>query len=237
MRDNHPVTKIAYTRKGVKVTAAGTLYSAKAAIVTVSVGVLRTGKIAFSPDLPTLHQDAIAHMKMGLANKYWLQFAKDTPFDLPKPGYNAFCTPLLDSPDLPLFQVNFWNEGVVLCLVEAGQAAEFERIGTDAAIPKILEYMDAMWPDADVKSAYTGTVSHSAWVNYEWSLGAYSYAQPGWAHARTDLLTPIGGTLYFAGEATSVGSHGSLHGGYLSGVQQANAAIATLQRLPKSARA
>lgn len=237
VRTNMPVTKIAYTRKGVKVTAGGAAFSAKAAVVTVSTGVLGAGKIAFSPELPTLHQDAIAHLKMGLANKYWLQFEKGTPFDLPKPGYNAFCTPLLDTPDLPLFQVNFWNKDVVLCLVESQEAADFERAGAGVAVRRILDYMDVMWPDANVKENYTGTISHSAWVNYEWSLGAYSYAKPGWAHARTDLLTPIGGTLYFAGEATSAQSHGSLHGGYLSGVGQANAVIATLQRLPKSRQA
>lgn len=236
IRKNAPVTKIAYTRKGVKVTAGGTIYTAKAAIVTVSVGILGEGKIAFAPELPSLHQDAIRHMKMGLANKYWLQFAPGTQFGLPKPGINAFCTPLLDTPDIPLFQVNFWGKDIVLCLVEADQAERYERMGTDAAVRQILERMDAIWPDADVKHTYTGTISHSAWVNYEWSLGAYSYVEPGWAHARTDLLTPIGGTLYFAGEATSVQSHGSLHGGYLSGVRQANAVIATLQRLPKERR-
>jgi monoamine oxidase len=232
VRTSKPVTSVDYTRQGVTVRAGGQIFRAKAAIVTASVGVLRKGKIAFIPGLPPLHKDAIAHLKMGYANKYWLQFKPGTHFNLPKPGYNAFCNPLLDTPDIPLFQVNFWNKDVVLCLVESSPQ-EFEQLGTQGAVTKILDYMDAMWPKANVKSQYAGVVSHSAWVDYPWSYGAYSYAEPGWAHARADLLTPIGGVLYFAGEATSAQSHGSLHGGYLTGVQQADAVIATLQVLPK----
>jgi monoamine oxidase len=231
VRLNAPVTEIAYTRQGVKVTAGERVYRAKAAIVTTSVGILREGTIDFSPDLPTLHQRALAHLGMGFANKYLLQFKPGAPFHLPSPGYNAFCTPLLDTSDLPLFQINLWKSGVVLCLVEADQAEQFERMSEDRLVKTILRYMNVMWPG--VGDYYAGTISHSAWAGYEWSLGAYSYAYPGWAHARTDLLTPIGGTLFFAGEATSEQSHGSLHGGYLTGVQQANAVIATLQVLPK----
>ncbi len=234
IRLSSPVTKVLYTRQGVTVTAGEKAYTAKAAIVTASVGVLRSNKIAFEPRLPALHRNALAHMKMGYADKFWMQFKAGAPLHLPNPGYNVFCTPLLDLADLPIFQMNLWKSNAALCLVDSAVAEEYEALGTQGAVKKqILPIMEGMFPG--ITPYYTGTAVSSNWVTNEWTRGAYSYAEPGWAHARTDLLTPIAGTLYFAGEANSAQSHGSLGGGYSSGLQQAKAVIATLQVLPKHA--
>lgn len=48
------------------------------AIVTVSIGVLRTDTIAFDPPLPLRHQRAISLLGMGAADLVWLRF--ETPF-------------------------------------------------------------------------------------------------------------------------------------------------------------
>ena len=48
------------------------------AIVTASVGVLRTDTIAFDPPLPLRHQRAISLLGMGAVDLVWLRF--DTPF-------------------------------------------------------------------------------------------------------------------------------------------------------------
>ena len=47
-------------------------------IVTAPLGVLAAGGIAFEPALPSLHQEAIAGLGMGLLDKVWLRF--DTAF-------------------------------------------------------------------------------------------------------------------------------------------------------------
>jgi monoamine oxidase len=71
------VTRIAYDGDGVRVDAGGRSYSASNALVTVSVGVLRAGKIAFDPPLPEWKQRAIEELRMGHMQKVILPFAED----------------------------------------------------------------------------------------------------------------------------------------------------------------
>uniref|UniRef100_A0A0G4HSZ1 Amine oxidase domain-containing protein n=1 Tax=Chromera velia CCMP2878 TaxID=1169474 RepID=A0A0G4HSZ1_9ALVE len=56
-------------------TTDGTGYSASAVLVTVPLGVLKKGSIAFSPPLPGQIQTAINGLAMGTLNKVWLFFS------------------------------------------------------------------------------------------------------------------------------------------------------------------
>ncbi|MBJ7458664.1 MAG: FAD-dependent oxidoreductase [Thermoleophilaceae bacterium] len=47
-------------------------------VVTVPLGVLRAGRIAFDPALPIGHRRAVSRLRMGLLDKLWLRF--DEPF-------------------------------------------------------------------------------------------------------------------------------------------------------------
>ena len=58
--------------------------------------------------------------------------------------------------------------------------------------------------------------------------GAYSYALPGHAAARTALANPFEDRVFFAGEATSSGDFSTAHGAHDSGVRAAEEAIAAL---------
>jgi monoamine oxidase len=61
----------------VVVQAAGRSYEASDALVTVSTGVLRSGKIAFEPPLPLWKREAIDHLPMGNLQKIILPFKRD----------------------------------------------------------------------------------------------------------------------------------------------------------------
>lgn len=72
---NEPVAKIEYGTDGVLVTSrTGISYRGTLAIVTVPVGVLRTGSIAFHPPLPPWKQRVISGMNMGLLEKMAFEF-------------------------------------------------------------------------------------------------------------------------------------------------------------------
>jgi monoamine oxidase len=43
----------------------------------------------------------------------------------------------------------------------------------------------------------------AAWWTDPWSRGSYSLAEPGRAEARAALRRPVGGRIWFAGEATA----------------------------------
>src|SRR5437763_12512358 len=62
---NVPVTRIQSTRNAVEIETARGRITARAAIVTVSNGVLEAGKIKFTPDLPRRHTEAIAKLSLG----------------------------------------------------------------------------------------------------------------------------------------------------------------------------
>lgn len=70
-----PVAGVAHGDDGVVVTGpGGEVIEADRVIVTVPLGVLKAGAIAFDPPLPAGHQQAIEAMAMGLLDKVWLRW-------------------------------------------------------------------------------------------------------------------------------------------------------------------
>ena len=74
---NSPVTRIEYGGRGVKVHSGARIYEAAAALLTVSVGVLQSGKIEFEPALPAWKREAIDNLRMGHMQKVIIPFEKD----------------------------------------------------------------------------------------------------------------------------------------------------------------
>lgn len=72
-----PVTAVEYGAEGVTVEAAGRRYRGATAVVTVSVGVLQAGAIAFDPPLPAWKLQAIEQLRMGHMQKVILPFRED----------------------------------------------------------------------------------------------------------------------------------------------------------------
>lgn len=79
-----PVTRIEYGEDGVEVEAGGRRYRAAQALVTVSVGVLQAGGIAFEPPLPEWKRRAIEGLQMGHMQKVILPFAGEVLGDAPE---------------------------------------------------------------------------------------------------------------------------------------------------------
>lgn len=75
IRTGWPVTRITQDAAGVTITGAdGQTLSGAIAIVTVPLGVLQAGAIAFDPPLPDEKTAAISALGMGLLDKLWLAF-------------------------------------------------------------------------------------------------------------------------------------------------------------------
>ena len=70
-----PVASVEYGTDGESVTTAdGQRFEADRVIVTVPLGVLQAGVIAFDPPLPAAHRAAIDSLAMGLLDKIWLRW-------------------------------------------------------------------------------------------------------------------------------------------------------------------
>jgi monoamine oxidase len=74
-----PIVAVERTPDRVRLTdeAAGTI-EADRVVLTLPLGVLQSGDVAFTPPLPPAHLDAIARLGVGLLDKLWLRF--DEPF-------------------------------------------------------------------------------------------------------------------------------------------------------------
>lgn len=196
-----------------------TTYKADRVLVTVPLGVLKSGRIRFDPPLPPARLEVIQRLGMGNLNKCCLRF--------PRPFWPA---------DLDWFgrigaPTGAWQEWFsllrplkqpVLIGFQAGPAADALEAWSDqklvaSAMASLRQIHGAAIPDPI-------GVQITRWRADPFSLGAYSYPALGSTSAmREELARPIFGRLFFAGEATSRDFFGTTHGAYLSGLQAADA--------------
>ena len=197
-------------------TSAGTI-NARAAIVTVPVGVLQAGGIRFTPALAVATQDAIGGMGMGALSKIGLTF-DFTKLDVPSGDIFASEGPgrVFD------FEVRPFGRDIAVAIFGGDFAREITR-DPDVAKNIALDYfVHAVGSSA--RAAFQGAAVH-AWHNDALSLGCYSHCLPGHAGARAALAEPVGGRLFFAGEASApAGGAMTAGGAWLAGIAAARRA-------------
>ncbi len=66
------------------------------------------------------------------------------------------------------------------------------------------------------------------WARDPLARGGYAVFPPGTSHVPAELAAPLDGTLFFAGEATTLGAAGTVHGALESGARAAREVLASL---------
>ncbi|GAB4253075.1 MAG: FAD-dependent oxidoreductase [Candidatus Methylacidiphilales bacterium] len=215
-----PVRKIEWRGDKIVVETAQGPIEGRAAIVTLPLGVLKSGQVQFSPELPTSHQTAIRHLGFGTLNKLFLRF--------PQVAWPR-------EPNLFGFIGDGWweewvnfvpvNHQPVLLGFNAGSLAERSEAMSDqelvASAMKVLRAMfGASLPDPVQATA-------TRWKRDPYSLGSYSSFAPGSSpQDRIALAAPIAPHLILAGEACSPDHPATVHGALISG----RTAAATLMK-------
>lgn len=190
-----PVRRIRWDGPGVVLEGPRGALRARAAIVTVSTGVLAFEDIAFSPALPVPHQEAIFDLPMGLLTKIPLM-VRGNRF-----GLSPFDDLLIERRARhDLFFLCFpFDTDLMVGFVGGDFAWEMEAAGTAAAVDFATDRLADMF-GSDLRRA----VSHGAMTNWAAERhvrGAYAAARPGRAGARAALAAPVGDRIWFAGEA------------------------------------
>ncbi len=223
------VRGIAWDRPGGAVevaTAEGTL-TARAAIVTVSTGVLRAGGIGFAPALPDERRAALDGLPMGLLSKVAFRVTGLDRPDLPARMsiYRRLADPAEPAiffsrwPSQPELVVGFFGGRAAWALAAQGTAAtaDFAR----AELARLLGPREA--------AACAGEAVVTQWGTEPAFLGAYAYARPGCMAARAAMDAPLAGRLWFAGEAWCMdGLAGTVGGAFLSGERAAAGVVDAL---------
>ncbi|MFT4258128.1 flavin monoamine oxidase family protein [Microbacterium sp.] len=197
----------------VQVATAEDEYRADAVVLTVPVGVLKSGSLEISPPLPEVNADALGRLEMNAFEKVILRFPE-----------------------------RFWDEGVyvfrqqgeegrwwhswydltalhgepALLTFAAGPAArgirhwDDQRVAADIAIQLRRLFGDGI-PEPV-------SIHRTAWQDDPFARGSYAYMTVGSTTAdHDDLATPIGGVLHIAGEATWTDDPATVPAAMLSG--------------------
>ncbi|MGL4439210.1 MAG: flavin monoamine oxidase family protein [Bosea sp. (in: a-proteobacteria)] len=201
-------------------TSAGTI-RARAAIITVPVGVLKSGAIRFVPELPISTQTALAGISMGALTKIALKLNGER-FEL-----NDSTTLMDGTRSEAMTMIEMLPEGRPLAVAICG--GDFARglgaAGEAAAVAHLTDTLVGML-GSSVRRAVTGGRLASWWAD-PLSQGAYSVCLPGQSAARAALAEPVAARLWFAGEATAGGGSMTVGGATLS-ARKATAACAAL---------
>ena len=217
-----PVSKIRWDGRGVAVvTGRGTL-EARAAVVTVSTGVLAAGGLTFKPAPPSAQQEAFARISMGTYNHIALFFSEDV-FDA---GEDASISHAPASKQSMGLLTNISGTGLTFGLVGGSFGRELERAGAEAAVDFALGELKALFGSRIDRAFVKGSMTR--WGHDPWTLGSYASADPGYTHLRPLLRQPLGARVFFAGEACHPSLWATCAGAYLTGLDAADAVAAKL---------
>jgi len=234
IRRSCAVTDVQVTPSGVRVRAAGsdgspTEYHAKGVVVTVPLGVLKSGTIVFDPPLPKEKQTAIERIAFGDVYALQLRVRNGTmrrrlrDFALVWGGTaSAFYRPRVGLKEGTEFVTAFTT----------GREAR-RRMGFSDE--ELVSATVAEWNEVVPNDATLGSVEGMAvhrWPTDPWVRGGYSFLPPGVGLAdRRALAAAVGGRLFFAGEATDVaGQSGTVPGAIDTGTRAVEECLAALRK-------
>lgn len=212
---NAPVQRIEWERGGVR---AGR-FEAKQTIVTVPLGVLKTGGLLFDPE-PAVLRAGLAAMEMGNAVRFVFRFRErfwNSGEELAKMSF-------LHGEREPGLSV-FWSSAPLEAPILTAWAGGPKAV--DADPKEALAILAKMLGRSDLEDQLEAAYFHN-WETDPWSCGAYSYVLAGGLAAADRLAKPVENTLYFAGEHTDVtGNWGTVHAAIASGRRAARDVLAS----------
>lgn len=213
VRLDHAVRRVEYSAEGATAVTDRGEFHAQRMVVTVPLGVLKSGSLAFAPPLPSAVADPIARLGMGVFNKVYLQFSERFwPED-------AYALRALGEPG------EHWHSWYDVSAVSGRPtlltfaAGPFGRRMQELPDDQIIE--DAV---AALRTLYGERVGEvvARWVT-RWgidphSMGSYSHIPVRASHHDHDALAgPVDDVLHFAGEATWGAEPATVGAAYASG--------------------
>ena len=218
VRLNHVVNRVEHGKDGVRVAVGDATFVAEVGIVTLPLGVLKAGTVAFDPPLPTDKAKAIQRLGMGSLTKVVLFF--DTPFWPSNQYVFGYLSP--DIGHAPTSIVNVWKthqQPVLVMLIGGERGREIESWPHDRVESWTKGVLrDVFGPDSRAPLKIVVT----QWDADPFARGSYSYVAVGATPEDIEALAaPVGDNLLFAGEATVRTHWACLHSAYVSGLREA----------------
>lgn len=219
------VERLAWSGDGVTAKLrGGETIEAERAVVTVPLALLRAGLPAIDP-LPEEQRAAIGRLGYGagVLGKIYLRFPRRF-----WPTTSKWFGRLPDSPD-KRGSFNTWvsHEGetglpILLSFCNGQTAIRLDRSASDDEVKEVaLESLRKMFPNQVLAP---DAMIFPRWLSDPWSQGGYSYPGVGSAPEDREIhARPLGGRVFFAGEATEPVEYGTVHAALWSAEQTAEA--------------
>ena len=209
-------------------------YSASTIIVTVPLSILQRdsndGGIAFEPDLPASKEVAIRRLVMGNVLKINLRFHERFWEDAKQWDEQAEQVNFKDAgffhcPNAPL--PTWWTQLPIRAPLLVGwaggpRADRLLSLGASAILDQAIESLALIFNISanEVRAQLAASYIHD-WHDDPFSRGAYSYLPVNGLGDQQALSESLDKKLFFAGEATSAGHIGTVHGAIQSGQRAA----------------
>jgi monoamine oxidase len=235
-----PVRVVRWKRGGVTVRAGAETYFAKAAIVTLPLGVLQArplqrGAVRFEPALRA-KEKVWRKMRMGEVVRLVVRFDRRAwrrllPRELRSGNKQGFGFIHSRIPGVPVWW-SFRGDAVVTGWAGGPAAMALKHCTRAQLLSRALKSLAKLLgcPATEIGRALRGWETHS-WSRDPFSRGAYSFVVAGADDASEKLREPVDGTLFFAGEATAGGEEtGTVHGALASGIRAVREALARLEK-------
>jgi len=212
-------------------TVGGAVFSARRALVTLPIGVLKAlpgqpGAVRFEPDPPSLRR-SLAGLGMGDVARVVLRFSSPFWRDSRRFRRAVAAHPELGeptilhrvSPDFPTLWTAAPAQVPAITLWAGGPAARrMLSYGSNALRLRALEAVGELFetPARSLARALIAFHFHD-WSADPFSRGAYSYVAVGGAAAPRGLARPVEDTLFFAGEGAQADDSGTVSAAIRSG--------------------
>lgn len=191
----------------------GETITARTAVCTLPVGVLKSAAVRFEPDLPARKWHALNGLEMGSVMKILYRFSERFwPEDLTMLSCDGpvrhYWTPLYGRDDAP----------PVLTAYIGGYRARALSVltETDAAAVGLAD-LDRLFPDAK-PSRLVEDSRRIDWCTDPNTRGGYSFVRLGGAGSRAALAAPDTGALFWAGDGTATTTIAAVvHAAYATG--------------------
>ncbi|KAE9006794.1 hypothetical protein PR003_g16770 [Phytophthora rubi] len=211
----------------------GRKLTADRVVVTCSLGLLKSGKLQFHPELPLAKADVISRSQMGQCMKVMVQFPeafwpKNASF-ITQISNTSTCRPSETDAKRIYFPVVFSyyaTKGVPILegdlVGDTAQEISAKLSDDQIAHALFLQLQDTFGVGIPEPVGHFIT----RWDQDQWAQGAYSSVTVESTYEDPDILRhSVADRLFFAGEATNYEYQGALQAAYLSGRQAADEII------------
>lgn len=211
------------------------LHEARAALITVPLGVLKAGAITFVPPLETKER-AIATAGWGDVVRFNLRFRDGiwddeiVPRKLRENGVAKFGFINAPGEKIPVWWAPAPRAPLLVGWVGGPAADRVTRESGLELLGEAMETLAHLWGTTpeEVKARVTDWRWHN-WRSDVFARGAYSHPVAGAEEAHAMLARPLENTLFFAGEATAgLTDVATVHGALASGYRAAEEILSAL---------